>query len=936
VSPETNMPDWAQHVRPRLSSLRLSPTRENEIVDELSQHLDDRWRELMAGGASPDEATRLALADFRDRDVLTQYLAPLRQAHWTDSAPSAARRALSVESLRVDVRQALRALRAAPGFAIAAVLSLALGIGANTAIFALVDQVLLRPLPVERPHELALVRIEGMFNGTTWGDGNEISYPMYADFRDHNDVFSGMFARFGRTLHVGYAGKSERANGELVSGSYFDVLGVRPVRGRLFTPQDDRVPSGHAIAILSSQYWTSRFGREEAIVGQSMTINGRSYTVIGISEEGFAGMNVDGATQVFVPMMMQADVIPGWRLLDDPRSRFAHVYGRLRPGVSLSQAEASLRPFFRAIRERELAEPYFAGVPDYTKQEFLKAHIQLLPGFQGISRLRRTLMRPLWVLMAIVGGLLLIGCANVAGLLVARGTARQREIAIRLALGASRLRIVQQLFVESLLLALIGATAGILLATWGSTVLLGLLVDPETSANVTASPDTRILTFNFGIALATALLFGLVPAWQATRPALARTLKDQASSVMGGHQVVLRKGLVVAQVALSLLLLVGAGLFVRSLTNLLAQDPGFTPTNLLSFSVDGALNGYNGTRAQQFHRTLVERVSALPGVTAAALATQPLLQGVSWQSTMSVEGYTARQDEDVVAHINAVTPGYFEALQIPVLSGRGFTLRDSRVDPPKKGESPFRVALANQRFVELYFAKANPLGRHVAIGGRRNAPLPSEIVGVVRNAKYKGMRDPVEPQLFLSFFEHPGPDSATAYVRTTHSPDSMFVALRRTVQEIDPELPLFRMRTMEEHIERSVASERLMAQLSAAFGLFATLLAVVGLYGLIANAVIQRRREIGIRMALGAVSGQVTWLFVREALGLAVLGCALALPLLWALGGYVRSQLYGIEPLDWTTTAVAIVALGAVAAAGSFLPAIRGARIQPLTVLREE
>lgn len=930
------MRDWARVVRARLSSLRLSPTRETEIVEELSQHLDDRWRELIAGGTSPDEATQLTLAEFRDGDVLARYMAPLRQSHWTDSAPSAAGRALSLEGLTADVRQAARALRASPGFTIISVLSLALGIGASTAIFALVDQVLLRPLPVQRPHELALVRIDGMFNGTTWGDGNEISYPMYVDFRDHNEVFSGMFARFGRTMHVGYAGKPERANGELVSGTYFDVLGVHPARGRLFTPQDDRLPNGHAIAILSYQYWTRRFGRDEAVIGQSLRINGRPYSVVGITEEGFAGMNVGSATQVFVPMMMQADVIPDWRLLDDRRSRFAHVYGRLRPGVSLTQAQASLQPFFRAIRERELAEPYFAGVPEYTKREFLQATIQLTPGAQGISRLRRTLTRPLGILMVIVGGLLLIGCANVAALLVARGTARQREIAIRLALGASRFRIVRQLLVESLLLALIGATAGILLATWGSSLLLGLLVDPETSANVTASPDTRILTFNFGIALSTALLFGLVPAWQAARPALARTLKEQASSVMGGHHVVLRKGLVVVQVALSLLLLVGAGLFVRSITNLLAQDLGFTPTNLVSFSVDGALNGYTGTRAQQFHRTLVERVSALPGVTAAALATQPLLQGFSWQSAMSVEGYAARQDEEVVAHINAVTPGYFEAMQIPILLGRGFTLHDSRSEPLGWGKSPFRVAVANQRFVELYFATRNPIGRHVAIGGRRSAPLPIEIVGVVRNAKYRGMREPVEPQLFLSFFEHPGPDTATVYVRTTHSPDNMFAALRRTVQEIDPGLPLFRMRTMEEQVERSLANERLMAELSATFGLSATLLTVVGLYGLIANAVIQRRREIGIRMALGAVSGEVTWLFLREALGLVVLGCALALPILWALGSYVRSQLYGIEPLDGTTVAVTVIALGAIAAAGSFLPALRGARIQPLTVLREE
>ena len=929
------MPDWAAEVRARLTAVRLSPVREAEIVEELSQHLEERWRELVAGGADADVAAQLALAEFRSTELAGD-LVPLRQAHWTDSEPSTAGRVLSLQGLRADVRQAVRVLRAAPGFTIVSVLSLALGIGANTAIFTLVDQVLLRPLPVERPHELALVRIDGMFNGTTAGDGNEISYPMYVDLRDHNEVFLGMFAQFERSMHIGFTQKTERANGELVSGTYFDVLGIRPARGRLFMPQDDRVPNGHPVAVLSYQYWTSRFAKNEAIVGQPITINSHPYTVIGVAEERFAGMNVGRATQVFVPMMMQQHVLPGWHFLDDRRSRFAHVYGRVRAGVSLAQAQASLQPFFRAIRERELAEPYFGGVPDYIKQEFLKATLQLIPGFQGISKLRGTLVRPLWVLTVIVAGLLLIGCANVAALLVARGMARQRDIAIRIALGASPFRIVRQLLVESLLLALVGATVGILLAYWGSALLLKLLVDPETSANIAASPDTRTLAFNFGIALLTALLFGLVPAWQATRSALAHALKNRGSSVMPGHQAVLRKGIVVGQVALSLFLLVGAGLFVRSLTNLLAINPGFTPTNLVSFSIDAALNGYTGTRARQFHRTVVERMSALPGVSAAALATQPLLQGFSWQSTMTVEGYVARQDEEVVAHINAVTPDYFKTMQIPLLSGRGFTLRDSRLEPVKWNESPFRVALANRRFVELYFPDTNPIGRHVGIGGRRNTPLTIEIVGVVGNAKYKGMRDPVEPQLFLSFFEHPGPDGATAYVRTTYSPDITFAALRRTVQGIDRELPLFRMRTMEEQVERSLANERLMAKLSVTFGLFATLLAVVGLYGLISNAVIQRRREIVIRMALGAVSAQVTWLFLREALRLVVLGCAFALPLLWTLGGYVRSQLYGIEPLDWTTLAAAMVALIAAAATGSLLPALRGARIQPLTVLREE
>jgi predicted permease len=895
---------------------------ERELDAELRDHVQRQIADHLRAGLTEPDARRRALLAFGGVEPTKEACRDVRRTRW-------------LEDLGRDLHYGVRVLRKSPGFTTAAVLSLALGIGANTAIFTLFDQILLRPLPVDRPHELALVRIDGMFNGTTSGDGNELSYPMYADFRDHNDVFSGMFARFGRSMHVGDGERTERVNGELVSGSYFDVLGIRAAHGRLFTPQDDRVPNGHPVVVLGHRYWRERFAEDPAVVGRALTLNGHPYTVVGVAEERFGGMNVAGTTHVFVPMMMQAHVLTRWNFLDDRRSRFAQVYGRLRPGISFAQAEASLRPFFRVIREQELREPVFAGASDYTKQEFLRATIQVVPGFQGVSRLRRTVTRPLWAMTAIVAALLLIACANVAALLVARGTARQREIAIRLALGGSRLRIIRQLLVETLLIALGGAASGILIATWGSSLLLGLLVDAEASPNIAVSPDLRILVFNFGVALGAVLIVGLMPAWQATRPAPAATLKDHAASVAGGRHVLIRKGLVVAEVALSLLLLVGAGLFVRSLTNLLAEHPGFTTAHLVSFSVDASLNGQTGARAQEFHRTLLERVAALPGVTAAGLTSHPVLQGFAWQSTMTVEGYRARDNEEVVAYINAVTPGYFDAMEIPILAGRAIAARDMRVDA-SQAESPFRVAVANQRFVERYLSTTNPIGKRVGFGGGPNAPTPIEIVGVAGNAKYRGVRDDLEPQLFLAFFEHPGPDGAVAYIRTTEPPERMFAALRRTVQEIDPTLPLFRMRTMDEQVRRSLANERLLAGLSAVFGLLATLLAVVGLYGVMAYAVTERRREIGIRVALGARSGQVIWLFLREAVGLVVSGCALAVPVLVAVAGFMRSQLYGIQPLDPATIATAILALGAAAAAGAFVPARRGARNQPLQALRED
>ncbi|MPY86537.1 MAG: FtsX-like permease family protein [Luteitalea sp.] len=843
-----------------------------------------------------------------------------------------------------DFRHAVRGLLKAPFFTTLAVTSLALGIGANTAIFTLVDQVLLRPLRVERPHDLVHVQVDGTWPGTSYGVGTSISYPMYEEFRDSTgSIFSGMFAKFDWMMHLGTGEETERVSGELVSGTYFPLLGVRAARGRLFTPEDDRVPGGHAVAVLGYRYWQSRFAGDPSVVGRTIAINDHAFTVIGVTEPGFDGMNLGHAAQVFVPMMMKAEMTPGWNYLDDDRRRFAQVFAHLRRAVTREQAQASLQPLFRGLRERELTHPDLAGLPDYGKRQFLETKIELAPGFQGYSHLRGELTRPLWALLAIAAGVLLIACANVAGLLVARGMGRQRDVAIRLAIGASRWRVIQQLLAESLLLASCGAIAGLLIAIWGSQLLLGLLVDPEASVSVSVSPapDARVLGFTFAITLATGILFGLVPAWQTTRPALAPTLKDQTRGVSAGGQVGLRKALVVAQVVLSLLLLISAGLFVRSLRNLLAQDPGFVTTNLLSFDVEASLSGYSGQRAQQFYKTLVERVSALPGVGNVALTLTPLLQQF-WNSTITVEGYGAKEGESVRVHNNAVTPGYFETVQIPLLVGRDFTLRDESLgqradgDPSFPWMNDFRVAIANQRFVDLHFDGRNPIGQRVGFGDSPGTPTPIEIVGVVGNARSTGIREEARPQLFVPFFEITDPTRATMYVRTTQAPETMFSLLTRTVREIEPNLPLVNMRTMEQQVERSLSNERLVAGLSSVFGLLATLLAVVGLYGVMAYAVTRRTREIGIRMALGADSRRIAWLFLHEAVTLVVVAFALALPVMWGLARYVQSQLYGVEPIDPLTIAAAMLGLAAIAAAAALVPAMRAARVHPLAALREE
>ena len=834
-----------------------------------------------------------------------------------------------------DFRHAVRTLRKAPLFTALTVISLALGIGANTTIFTLLDQVVLRTLPVERPDELVQVRIDGPFNGDSWGDGTEISYPMYLEFRDRNTVFTGMFARFDWPMHVGTGRGIERVNGELVSGTYFPTLGVAAAAGRLFTQDDDRAPGGHSVAVLSHDYWKTHFARDPGVVGRKLTVNSHPFTVIGVAAEGFSGVDVGAATQIFVPMMMKAQMTPGWNYLDDRRTRFARVFARLKPGQTAESAQAGLQASFKAQRAEELKAPFFANTTDFSKREFQRASIEIVPAAQGHSGTRTYLTEPLWTLMAIVAGVLLIAGANVAGLMLARGVARQREMAIRLALGGTRYRIVRQLVAESLVLALGGAALGLLLSTWGTALLLGLFVDSESATAVNASPDARILVFNFALAVVAGLAFGLVPAWQTSRPDLAPTLKEQSGGVASGGPVRLRKVLVVAQVALSLLLLIGAGLFVRSLNNLLAQDPGFKTGNLLAFNVEPSLNGYDSDKTKRFAATLLDRLRAAPGVTSAGVAIIPILNGGSWNSTMTLEGRASRPGEPVVAFNNLVMPGYFATLGIPLLRGRDFTEHDAYWGPNVEGRT-FRVAIANRKFVEQHFGADDPIGRHVGFGGDPGTPTPIQIVGVVGTSKYIGIRDDAEPQLFFPVLETDAPRSFAFYVRTAQTPTAMFETVRRTVRALDPDLPIFQLSTMEQRVQRSVTNERVIAGLSSVLGVLASLLAVVGLYGVMAYTVTRRTREIGIRMALGAEARGVAWLFVREASILVGLGFLVAVPASLALGRYVESLLYGIKPADPWTMAVAMAALAAIAATGAAVPARRATRINPLTALREE
>jgi predicted permease len=840
-----------------------------------------------------------------------------------------------MNSLWNDLRFALRTLRKSPVFTAVAVLSLALGIGANTAIFTLLDQVLLRLLPVKNPRELALLTIRGMEYGNNSG-GNAMSYPLYRDFSERNAVFTGMFCRFAYTMNVSFAGRTERADGELVSGTYFPVLGVGAAIGRTFAAEDDVTPGGHPVAVLNYSYWKSRFGGDPNIVGKTIVISAHNYTVIGVAQKDFNGIELGRSPQVFVPMMMKPQITNGWDALQDRRWRWANAFGRLKPGVTIAQAKASLQPLYHGIIEMEVKEPAFRNAAPAERAKFLRNRIDVLPAAQGRSYFRQRLATPLWVLMAITGGVLLIACANVASLLIARATSRQKEIAIRLAMGAGRGRIIRQLLVESLLLSVIGGALGLMFAVWTDAALLPFLPTDSPELALSATPDLRILLFTVAVAFLTGIVFGLAPALQSTQPDLAPTLKDQVAGIVGaGAQVNLRKALVAAQVTLSLLLLVGAGLFIRSLRNLSNLGPGFPTENLAAFSVDTSLNGYDTNKAKNFYRRLTEEIKGIPGVQEVGLAAERILTDNEWDSSVKVEGHSFKPGEAAHPYMNAISPGYFAALGVPILTGRDFRSNDNATIHHPPFDVP-TVVMVNEKFAKTYFADGNAIGHHVGFGSDPDTKTDMEIIGVVKDIKYTTLRDEIPVQMFIPFFASPFVNEMAVYVKAALPPEQMFSALKAKVRDLDPNLPLYNIKTLEQQVSASLLTERLIASLSTVFGFLATLLATIGLYGVMAYTVARRTREIGVRMALGAFQKDVIWLVMREVLVLVGIGLVAGLGASLALTRFVQAQLYGLTANDPITLAVATVGLALVACAAGYIPALRASRVDAMEALRYE
>jgi predicted permease len=837
-----------------------------------------------------------------------------------------------------SIRYALRGFRKAPLFTTVAIFSLAFGIGANTAIFTLLDQILLRLLPVKDPQQLVLLTMRGHHYGSNWG-GNAISYPMYKDFRDNNQVFSGMFCRFPLSTSIGYGNRTERVDGELVSGSYFPVLGVGTAIGRAFTPEDDRIPGGHPLVMLSYDYWQTRFASDRSIVGKTLVINGRNMTCIGVVQPGFDGVELGQRSKIFVPIMMKAQMTPFWDGLKERRQRWVNAFGRLKPGITMAQAKASLQPFMHSMLEMEVKEAAFSKASPYARQEFLKCSIDTLPGSQGRSGLREQLSTPLWLLLGVTGAVLLMACANLANLLLARAAARQREFAIRLAIGASRIQIVRQLLLESLLLSGFGAAVGLLFAVVADRMLLRIyLADQASSLALSTLPDLRILGFTFVVTLITTVLFGLIPAIQASRPDVYPTLKDEAGSVVGGGHVGMRKVLVTSQVTLSLLLLIGAGLFLRTLANLRDLGPGFSPERLVSFKMDPSLNGYSDERTRHFYRQLGDDIGSIPGVKSVGLASVRILEDNEWDSSMTVEGYAARPDQIPEPYMNSVSPNYFETLGVPIVSGRDFTIKDvDRIQHgPKPDDTVPNKIIINESFAKKYFAGRNPIGLHTGFGSDPGTKTDMEVIGVVKDIKYTNLRDEIPPQAFVPYLadEHVG--GMTVYVRTTLAEDQIMPAIRQKIQLLDPNVPIYSMRTTDQQIDDSLRTERLVASLSSAFGLLATLLAVIGLYGVMAYAVARRTREIGIRIALGAIQGSIIWMVMKEVLILLGVGVIIGLSAAVGLSHLVQSQLYGLKPHDPLTLVLSTIALGMVACLAGFIPALRASRIDPMHALRFE
>lgn len=895
----------------------------DEFDDEIRHHIQLLTERYIRDGMSFEDAASAARRQFGNRTRLSENRNELRTF-----AP--------LETLARDLRYGLRQLRSNFSFTAIAVLCLALGIGANTAVFTLLDQLVLRLLPVKDPARLVMI----WSTGPPLGYENGLrasSYPMYQDFARRASAFDYVFCRFDQQLAMSVDRSTGRVDGELVSGNYFQALGVGPALGRVFSPEsDDRIYEGHPVVVLSYRYWKHRFAGDPNIIGSKILLNNYPMQVIGVAAPNFAGLDPSRSPDLWVPIQMKPLMTPAQDGLGDRRGNWIQIFARLKPGYTVASASASLQPLFHQILLRELAtDPQLRQVSQYDRNRFLHRTVILETAANGYSGMRQQYSTALVLLMAMAGLILFIACANVAGLLIARAGARQKEIAVRLAIGAARRTIIRQLLIESLLLSLAGTALGILLSVLTTRALLRMLPDHGANLLLSPNPDPRILLFSILTAIATGLLFGIAPALHGTRVDVAFALKDAAASLAGTMRAVrLRKTLVTAQVALSFLLLIGAGLFARTLANLKNTRTGFQDlSHIATFQIDPAKLGYPPLRIRDFYENLARDLGAIPGVESAAYSVVPVFGGDWWGWGFAVEGHQAKHGESMQAHVNVISPGYFRTMGVPLLRGRDFDSRD-RFTNRNLAQMP-DVAIVNRKFAEHFFGSASPIGRHIGnqnMGGK----LTVQIIGEIENSLYEGPRSGVPLQVFYSHSEAPVPLRAYFYVRTRSEPASLFAAFRRAISKLDPGLPVDDMRTLDTQLDDTLSTERLIAFLSVAFGLLATLLAALGLYGVMAFAIARRTKEIGLRIALGAPRASVLALVTREIVVLLAIGLAIGAPAAVFLSRYAQSQLFGVTPADLSIWFIALFVLCAAAAASALIPARRATSIDPIRALRYE
>jgi predicted permease len=829
----------------------------------------------------------------------------------------------------INLKLAGRTLFKTPFVTIVAIASLALGIGANAAIFSLFNQMLLRPLPVPEPVRLVNIGSPGPRQGSAScgnaGDCDSVfTYPMFRDLERAQTVFTGLAAHVLFGANLSFAGQTLSGEGELVSGSYFPVLGVQPALGRLLGPQDDQTVGESHVVVLAHAYWQTRFAASPAVLDAKMIVNGQPLTIVGVAPRGFTGTTLGSKPAVFVPITLRGLMQPNFKGFEDRRSYWAYLFARLKPGVSIEQARAAINVPYRALIN-DVDAP-LQKMSEQTLARFKAKQITLEDGSRGQSTVAGQAKGPLTLLLGVTALVLLIACANIANLLVVRAAARAGEMAIRLSLGASRWQLVAQLLTESCVLALLGGAASLFVAYWTLQVI-GSMLPPEAATTIALELDLPLLIFAGALTIGTGLLFGLFPALHSTRPDLVSALKGQAGQPSGTRTAArFRASLATTQIALSMALLVSAGLFTKSLMNVSRVDLGLNIDNVVTFAVSPNLSGYRPERAQALFERLEQELAALPGVTSVSSSLVRLLSGSNWGSSVSVEGFKVEPDTDANANYNEIGSGYFRTLGIPMLAGRDFTVADAASAP--------KVAIVNEAFARKFNLGRDAVGKRMNSG--RSGNLDTEIVGLVQNAKYSEVKAEIPPLFFRPYRQDPEVGAINFYVRVAGQSASVLSAIPKVVAGLDANLPVERLQSLPQQVRENVFLDRFISVLSAAFAVLATLLAAVGLYGVLAYTVTQRTREIGLRIALGATPSRVRGMILRQVGRMTLIGGTIGLLAASGLGRLAESLLYQLKGSDPVVLVGSAVALTLVALAAGFVPAQRAARVDPMRALRYE